>query len=314
MRTVAGLDLPFSQDDKLQRILQGVVRPLAPNSGGTEPQYWNPDYFGLDRVGIFQAADLSQQNAVLQICNRHLLEEAYFVEKAGMGYMAKMVLLAETLEERMLYALFSADEARHLAQIRQFLVEEPEDTSDPFFRLLAELAEGEDKSVLMFVIQVVLEGWGLSHYRSLAKDCQNPELAVTLTHFLQEESRHHATGVTVFGSLELSVVSCQLMVEVLAQFLQMVQVGPQGVVKAIDEAIGLTSSQRVQVFEQLDTQMHSGTRLKLLQSLMQTGGGGKIVEQLVDRGSFEPFSPQFCAVVACRGHTAVDPTHIDNDR
>jgi hypothetical protein len=307
MRTVAGLDLPFSPDDKLRRILQGAVgcplapnageRPLTPNSGGTEPIMWGAGYFGLDRVGIFRSASLEQQNAVLQICNRNLLEEAYFVEKAGMGYMAKMVLLAETLEERMLYALFSADEARHLSQIRQFLLGEPETTVDPFFRLLAELAEGDDRSVLMFVIQVVLEGWGLSHYRSLAKDCHNPDLAATLTNFLQEESKHHATGVTLFGSLQLSDRSCQVMVEILAQFLQMVQVGPQGVVNAIDELIGLTASQRVEVFEQLDTQTHSGTRLKLLQTLMQTGGGGTIVQALVDRGAFEPYPASICATI-----------------
>jgi hypothetical protein len=306
MKTVAGLDLPFAQDDKLRRILQGAVgslgsssgeRPLTPNSGGTEPISWGVGYFGLDRVGILQSATLSQQNAILQICNRNLLEEAYFVEKAGMGYMAKMVLLAETLEERMLYALFSADEARHLSQIRQFLSDEPETTGDPFFRLLAELAEGDDRSVLMFVIQVVLEGWGLSHYRSLAKDCQNPQLAETLTNFLQEESKHHATGVTLFGNLQLSDHSREVMVEILAQFLQMVQVGPQGVVKAIDESIGLTASQRVEVFEQLDTQTHSGTRLKLLQTLMQTGGGGKIVQALVDRGAFEPYPASICATI-----------------
>jgi rubrerythrin len=300
MRTVAGLDLPFSQDEKIQRILRSAIGPLAPNTGGTEPRNslnWDAGYFGLDRVGIFQAADSIRQNAILQICNRNLLEEAYFVEKAGMGYMAKMVLIAETLEERMLYALFSADEARHLTQIREFLTEEPGNTSDPFFRLLAELAEGDDRSVLLFVIQVVLEGWGLSHYRSLAKDCQNPELAATLTNFLQEESKHHAAGVTLFGSLQLSVVSSQIMVEILAQFLQMVQVGPQGVVNAIDNCVGLTAGQRVQIFEELDTQMHSGTRLKLLQGLMQTSGGGSIVQALIDRGAFEPYPATICATI-----------------
>ncbi|MFM2428858.1 MAG: hypothetical protein RLZZ511_71 [Cyanobacteriota bacterium] len=318
MRTVAGLDLPFSQDEKIQRILRSAIGPLAPKTGGTgikAPSIgglgaslglpWQADYFGLDRVGIFQEADSIQQNAILQICNRNFLEEAYFVEKAGMGYMAKMVLMAETLEERMLYALFSADEARHLTQIREFLTEEPENTSDPFFQLLAELAEGDDdlrsvgdhRSILMFVIQVVLEGWGLSHYRSLAKDCQNAELAATLTNFLQEESKHHATGVTLFGRCQLSVASSQIMVEILAQFLQMVQVGPQGVVKAIDNCVGLTAGQRVQIFEELDTQMHSGTRLKLLQGLMQTSGGGSIVQALIDRGAFEPYPATICATI-----------------
>ena len=45
---------------------------------------------------------------ILQLCNLEILEEAYFIEKAGVGYMGKMILLAETTEERMLYGLFAA--------------------------------------------------------------------------------------------------------------------------------------------------------------------------------------------------------------
>jgi hypothetical protein len=295
MNSVAGLDLPLAQNEKLQRILASAL------DGGLEPNYcpilpWDAAYFGLDRVTYFQQASIEQQRQILQITNRQLLEEAYFVEKAGMGYMAKMVLLAESIEERMLYSLFSADEAMHLSQIRGFLATEPENTVDPFFQLLAELAELDDRTVLMFVIQVVLEGWGLSHYRNLAQDCQIPALAVLFTGFLHEESKHHATGVTLFQSLECTISHRSTMLEVLAKFLQMIQVGPQGVVNAIGQVLGgLSVEQRVKVFEELDTQTHSGTRLTLLKKLMQTGGGGTIVEQLIEKGSFQPYPASICA-------------------
>jgi hypothetical protein len=297
IKSVAGLDLPLSQDERLQRILASAL------GGGLEPNYcpilpWDAAYFGLDRVTYFQQASIEQQRQILQITNRQLLEEAYFVEKAGMGYMAKMVLLAETVEERMLYALFSADEAIHLSQIRGFLASEPENTTDPFFQLLAELAAIDDRAVLMFVIQVVLEGWGLSHYRSLAQDCQIPALAVLFTGFLQEESKHHATGVTLFQSVECTVSHQAAMLEVLAKFLQMVQVGPQGVVGAIGQVLGgLSVDQRVKVFDELDTQTHSGTRLTLLQKLMQTGGGGVVVDRLIEKGAFEPLPASICATL-----------------
>lgn len=295
MHSVAGLDLPVVQNERLQRILTSAL------GGKLEPNYcpilpWDAAYFGLDRVRSFREATSEQQREILQIVNRQLLEEAYFIEKAGMGYMAKMVLLAETMEERMLYALFSADEAIHLSQIRGFLATDPEKTTDPFFRLLAELAEIDDRAVLMFVIQVVLEGWGLSHYRSLAQDCQIPALAVLFTGFLQEESKHHATGVTLFQTVERTVSRETVMLEVLVQFLQMVQVGPQSVVGAIGQVLGgLSIGQRTQVFEELDTQTHSGTRLTLLKKLMQTGGGGAIVDQLIEKGSFQPYPASICA-------------------
>ncbi len=297
MNSVAGLDLPIVQNDKLQKILASAL------GGGLEPNYcpilpWDAAYFGLDRVTYFQQASIDQQRQILQITNRQLLEEAYFVEKAGMGYMAKMVLMAESIEERMLYSLFSADEAIHLSQIRGFLATEPENTADPFFQLLAGLAESDDRAVLMFVIQVVLEGWGLSHYRSLAQDCQIPALAVLFTGFLQEESKHHATGVTLFQTVECAAHQQAAMLEILAQFLQMVQVGPQGVVGAIGQVLGgLSVEQRVKVFEELDTQTHSGTRLTLLQKLMQTGGGGVMVEQFQSKGAFEPYPATICATL-----------------
>jgi hypothetical protein len=295
MNSVAGLDLPVAQNEKLQRILASAL------DGGLEPNYcpilpWDAAYFGLDRVTYFQQASIEQQRQILQITNRQLLEEAYFVEKAGMGYMAKMVLLAASIEERMLYSLFSADEAIHLSQIRGFLATEPENTADPFFQLLAELAEIDDRTVLIFVIQVVLEGWGLSHYRSLAQDCQIPALAVLFTGFLQEESKHHATGVTLFQTVECMGNQQAVMLEVLAKFLQMVQVGPQSVVGAIGQVLGgLSIEQRVKVFEQLDTQTHSGTRLTLLQKLMQTGGGGAIIDRLIEKGAFQPYPASICA-------------------
>ncbi len=297
INSVAGLSLPVAENEKLQRILVSAL------GGGAEPNYcpilpWDAAYFGLDRVTYFQQASIDQQRQILQITNRQLLEEAYFVEKAGMGYMAKMVLLAESIEERMLYSLFSADEAIHLLQIRGFLASEPENTADPFFQLLAELAEIDDRAVLMFVIQVVLEGWGLSHYRSLAQDCQIPALVVLFTGFLQEESKHHATGVTLFQTVECAVSQQTVMLEVLAKFLQMVQVGPQGVVSAIGQVLGgLSVGQRVQVFEELDTQTHSGKRLTLLQKLMQTGGGGEMVDRLIEKGAFNPLPASICATL-----------------
>lgn len=297
-QTVAGLDLPVSHNEKLQRILQSALGPvsLEPRSV-TLP--WSVAYFGLDRVDVFTQANVLQQQQILQSVNRNLLEEAYFVEKAGMGYMANMVQLAETLEERMLYSLFCSDEARHLAQIRSFLPDAPESTQDPFFHLLAELAECGDRSVLLFVIQIVLEGWGLSHYRSLAKHAQIPVLSALLLGLLQEESRHHAAGVTLFQATSATPTAQATMTEILVRFLQMVQVGPQAVVRAIEQTFGhLSFAQKVTVFEQLDTQVHSAQRLAILQNLMQTGGGGSIVETLREKGVFEPLPARVCATAS----------------
>jgi hypothetical protein len=295
----AGLDLPHIEaEDKLHRLLSSVCKhkTLVSSPHSFPSLYWDANYFNLPKVQIFQDATEEEQREILKLCSQALLEEAYFIEKAGVGYMAKMVLLAETIEERMLYALFSADEATHLAQITPFIpISKTVETNNPFLRLLADLVETQDKTVLLFVLQVVLEGWGLSHYRSLAQGCLHPDLAEIFTGFLQAESRHHATGVILFDRLSISAASEAAIAQTLALFLQMIQVGPQSVVAGIERVKGhLSRSQKVTIFAELDTETHSGTRLNLLRSLMRSAGAKTIVQQLEYRKAFQPFSPHNC--------------------
>ena len=224
---IAGFDLPHTDhDDRLRRILTAALPNQENYDNYPQLNYWDAEFFNLHQVKIFQEANINEQSAILELANRSLLEESYFIENAGVGYMAKMVLLAETVEERMLYGLFTADEATHLHQISHFLPEMiVSNTDDPFLSLLSEVVESADKTVLLFVLQVVLEGWGLSHYRRLAKECRYPVLAELFSSFLDSESRHHATGTTLFNEITVSKFSQTTIIDVLAKFLFMVQVG-----------------------------------------------------------------------------------------
>jgi hypothetical protein len=294
---IIGFDLPHTDsDDRLRRILTAALPNQNNYVNYPQLNYWDAEFFNLHQVNIFQESNITEQSAILELANRSLLEESYFIEKAGVGYMAKMVLLAETIEERMLYALFTADEATHLHQISDFLPEmEVTSTDDPFLRLLSEVVESADKTVLLFVLQVVLEGWGLSHYRRLAKECRHPVLAELFSSFLQSESRHHATGTTLFNQITVSAFSQTTILDVLAQFLLMVQVGPQSVLAAIEQVKGhLTRSQKIQVLEELDTETHSGTRLQILRSLMGIKSAQSILQTLEERGAFQPFPAHLC--------------------
>ncbi len=305
---ISGFDLPHAPaENKLRRVLSSALtsrlgkphpQPLSHKERGEKFIYWDARHFDLEKVNIFIESPIEEQVEILHICNYKLLEEAYFIEKAGVGYMAKMVTLAETTEERMLYAIFSGDEATHLAQISQFLpTPEIVGTDNVFLRFLGDLVESSDKTVLLFILQILLEGWGLSHYRSLAKDCQDSDLSSVLWGFLQDESRHHATGVTLFEQTIVSKSSQETIIETLALFLQMVQVGPQSVVAGIEKVKGhLSQPQKVKIFEELETENHSGTRLQLLRSLLLHPNTEIIVAELEARGAFQPFSAEKCVI------------------
>ncbi|MEH2207582.1 MAG: ferritin-like domain-containing protein [Nostoc sp.] len=294
---IVGFNLPHTDsDDRLRRILTAALPNQNNYDNYPQLNYWYTEFFNLHKVKLFQQSNINEQSAILELSNRSLLEESYFIEKAGVGYMAKMVLLAETVEERILYGLFTADEATHLHQISHFLPQmEVINTDDPFLRLLSEVVESADKTVLLFVLQVVLEGWGLSHYRRLAKECHYPVLAELFSSFLQSESRHHATGTTLFNQITVSAFSQTTILDVLAQFLFMVQVGPQSVLTAVEQVKGyLTRSQKIQILEELDTETHSGTRLQILRSLMGGTSAQSILQHLEERGAFEPLPAYQC--------------------
>lgn len=296
-----GFTLPELAEDKLNCWLSSALGQRL----GQSPQlisfsnqklfYWGANYFGLDKVKIFQDATGEEQAAILQLCSWELLEDVYLIEKAGVNYMAKMVLLSESTEEQMLYALFSADEVTHQAQVRPFLPIQPSELQHPLFKFLMNVVASNDKAVILFVLLVVLEGWSLSHYRSLAIECREPELSLILQGFLRDESGHHGTGVIMFHRMLLSESSQNAIIDTMAEFLQIVQTSQQRIVTAIERVMGdLSRLEKIQVFEELDTQPQNATRLKFMRSLMRNPNSCGIIQQLEARGAFVPLPAYKC--------------------
>ena len=80
-------------------------------------------------------------------------------------------------------------------------------------------------------------------------------------------------------------------------FLQMVQLGPQNVVAAVEQVKGhLSKAQKIKMFEQLETENHSGSRLKLLRGLMRLSNTESIVESLQNKGCFQPLKANECVL------------------
>jgi len=264
---------------------------------------WDADYFGLDQVKIFNEGDANLKRAILESCSRTVLNEAYFIEKSGTAYCAKMILLAESTEVRQVYGLIAADEASHLQWIRPWVSEQDRVSPDgAMLRFLSDLIEVCDANTLAYLVQVILEGWGLHHYQSLYLSCRDPLLRQRLQAIHKDEALHHHTGEVVFDSSRLNAGQSALVRESLGAYCEMVRVGPQAVVAAVDRAVGgLSKKDRVQVFAELDCQGTSQQKLDLLRRLMLGGGdpGGRsrFVAELEENGRFTPYSPQVAASI-----------------
>jgi hypothetical protein len=298
-RFITGSSLPNCQEDKLlcwlSKELGARVGQLNKSCVTNSPIYWGASYFGLNRVKSFLHADLFQQAEILRLCNYSVLEQIYTIEKACVNYMAKMVLIHERPEEQMLYSLFGADEAMHLAKISSYLLECQSklgeiDNNNQLFKFLNGVIDSQDKALILFVL-LVLDGWSLSYYRSLAIECREPDISLILQGFLTDKSRHHATEVVLFHNLSLTIESQSAIVETLSQFLQIMQVEPQQtIVTAIERVKGnLSQHQKVRIFEELDTEAQSISRLKFLRSLMRNPNSVKILQMLEADGAFQPF-------------------------
>ena len=293
-----GMNLPSRADDsKLASVLLSALRKRSVLPACATGPFWSEQFFGLHNCSRFVEASEKEQKEVLALCSASVLEEAYFIEKSGMAFAAKMVLLSETVEERMLYSLFASDEATHFELIRRFVDENNVDCeSNPFLNLLSQFIESGEPVALQFVVQVVLEGWGLGYYRSLAQACTDESLREVFEAILRDEASHHGSGLVLFSEAQRNETISKQIVDVMVQFLGMVQFGPQSVVAALEQVVGpFSGEQRVTVFDELNAQAHSQERLTLLKNLMLKCEADDIVMALEQAGCFVAYTPKECA-------------------
>lgn len=283
----AGYDLPW-----VAGPLKTLVSKRLPQHGIQQPVQacWDASFYGLDRVKVFTEANDQLQSAVLQDCARGNLMEAYFIEKAGVSYAAKMTLLAQSAEERSLYALFCSEEAAHLDAIHAALgaVDDSEWQANPFLTLLQEIIEQGDRQTGQLIIQVVLEGWGLMHYGHMRDACTHPGLTALFNRIVADEAAHHGSGVHLLRDTQFSGAQHTVSADLLGQMLAMVQVGPALVAGTLERHLGgFTTDQRRRVYTELDSATHIRERLTKLRScLSKVPAAHPILETLDIQGRF----------------------------
>lgn len=296
-------DLPAGHD--LYPVLSSAMKH---RSAGTAPEsvgdggLWPPSFFGLDRSGLFRQSSGKEQSEIVDRCCRGILQEAYFIEKCGMFYTARMSLLSETTQERMLYSMFAADEAVHFNWIGGYLseAERSRETDNPFIRLLDEILKTEDRATLNYIVQIFLEGWGISHYHALAGNCRDEGLQKILENIIRDEGRHHASGLILFNERRSGSHDLRNIAAVLAQVMGMVQAGPQMVVSHIEAVKGpLSRGQKIRLFEELECETTTARKIGTLKTLIRTAAcSEKIIDMLERSKSFRPFTASECASIA----------------
>jgi hypothetical protein len=196
----------------------------------------------------------------------------------------------------MVYGILAGEEAEHFHMVSSFLDEEPADyRANPLIPLLKEVIDHGDRHLIVYVIQVVLEGWGLTHYHGLLDGCRDPKLEQTLQRILLDEAKHHGSGLVILKSLAPTWAQRERAIEILVPFLRLVAVGPQWVVGALErEWGGFTRERKLEVFRELDALARAQATLDVLKRLIQSDPSGEISARLEACGSFRALSPEEC--------------------
>ncbi|MBL8551692.1 MAG: ferritin-like domain-containing protein [Hyphomonadaceae bacterium] len=295
----AGLDLPHPDDGSLARLVAGRVRrhgkvtspPRPPNFAAL----FADEFFSLQRVPAFAGAGEETQAAIRAACAQGVLDEAYFIEKSGLAYCARMLLLAEDTQTRQAFALMGADEAAHLAWITAYVPEARRtDAAHPFLKLVAELIEQAPSPVLVYLLQLILEGWGLAHYRDLAAAAREPALAHVFKTILKDEGMHVRLGAALHDPRKFSDAERTLTRDALAQFLTLVRCGPLSVAGALAQATG---AELVSLHEALAGEAEAARKLGLLRQLMRAEGMDWAGAEMQALGLFAPMTPAQAAAL-----------------
>ncbi|MGH6611214.1 MAG: hypothetical protein ACRECQ_13255 [Burkholderiaceae bacterium] len=277
--------------DHVARFDRASHVPKPPD--GAAP-LWDAGMFGLDRVTAFSNAPIEMQRTVLDECARNVLVEAWSVERTGVRYCAAMAGWSESAHERTLFKRIGDDEVQHAAWLSTWLPDPPQ--TDPFNRFIGGLLEAGTMQPLAFLLQVVLEGFGITHYGSLASGCRDASLTATLRRLAIDEALHYGGALLVFTPEKLNTAERRFIADGSYAFLQMFRVGPQAVAAALARIADSGSRHDlVRLFEQLECQSSSAVKLARLCTLMARPGMEWLIEQLDDAGAFMPCTPKQCA-------------------
>jgi rubrerythrin len=282
----------LSEEHPLLQILD----PMLTNRGVTmkkniQPHIcWGAERFNLQKTGAFQKLSTEAQEAILLRLSELNLSLSYYIEKSGHNYASKMILLSPTCEEKTFYALMASEEATHLRMFMNSMWFQPqlETHHHPMLPILAEAIQWGTRDCLLFVIQVLLEGFGIAHYSSLRDTCLDAELKAHFQTILRDEAKHHGAGLVLSKTTQLTQESSEQIFELSRKFIRSME-SAHWIPRAFeDTGYGLSASETRTLFTELGFHSTLEGRMQRLREMFQKANYQNIFNRLENDGTFKP--------------------------
>lgn len=235
---------------------------------------WDDEFFHLNKSQVWNDLSADDKNTVLVILSQKILQEAYFIESAGMAYAGKMNLAAKSKEEREFFCFVAEEEAKHLRMVESLANFNTSLDNIPSFALLiGEIIQEASKPSHLLLIQILLEGWGLNYYKSLQKSARDENVANAFKAILKDEIRHHSAGVLLFAAHKNNSGLKEEEVSEFLGFLEriafMVKVGPYSACEEVFRRSELKSKDALRKFlEETNSVVITSGKMELLGQLL----------------------------------------------
>jgi hypothetical protein len=251
--------------------------------------YWGAERFHLQKTKAFTSLKTDQQDIILRRLSELNLALSYFIEKSGHHYASKMILGSETCEEKTLYALFACEEATHLRLFMNSMWFTPTLKSHyhPMLPALSEAIQYGTKNSLVFVVQVLLEGFGIAHYSGLKETCLDPELKSSFQTILKDEARHHGAGLILTKAQTIGKESEEQIFELSRKFIRSLETAHW--IPGAFEFAGspLSTHEKTALFEQMGFEETLATRMQRLKDMFHKVNYQNVFERLEKEGVFK---------------------------
>jgi len=277
------------------KIIQKSLRARVPAIESTSAYYWDSSFFSLSNLSLFENLSKERKENVLKSCSQSIIAEGIHIEDIGIDLTSFMIQKSNDNQEKHIYSLINADEIEHYYLLERFLLDPlPPASENPFITLLKECVQTSDSYQMVFFLQIILEGWGMTYYHDLEENCLDKNLKKDIKRILFDESSHHGTGLVYYQkSKRESDAQVKKMVEILASFLEMIRVGPQVHVSFLERELGgFTLNQKEKVFEKIGAQEDTTRRLLGIKKLLRHDLSNYLIAELEKRNLFAPYSPK----------------------
>lgn len=270
--------------------VHGEVRTKAGDAG--EP-VWDEKFFHLENCSIWKQLNSDEQKNILLSLGEKIFQEAYFIENAGMAYAAKMNLAARSKEERQFYCFVAEEEAKHLRMLEDLSqFNKSLETIPSFALLIGEIIQDATTPSHLLLIQILLEGWGLNYYKSLAKEARDERVTAVFKAILKDEIRHHSAGVILFSSYgKMKEEEVNQFLYYLERLTFMVKIGPYTACEALFSRFQKPSREELREFLiETDAVTITAGKIELIGQLISKSLTKEISDQVRVRKILEPMS------------------------